>query len=72
MRIWRQGLAVALAGLLAVAQPLPSLIGVRSLATALAVAAPAVVSLWSGDKSWSIMTQDELAQGQQMGGMTLE
>lgn len=47
MRIWRQGLAVALAGLLAVAQPLPSLIGLRSLATALAVAAPAAVSLWS-------------------------
>jgi hypothetical protein len=30
------------------------------------------VSLWSGDKSWSIMTRDELEQGQQMGGMTLE
>ena len=30
------------------------------------------VSLWSSDKSWSIMTRDELEQGQQMGGMTLE
>lgn len=30
------------------------------------------VSLWSGDKSWSIMTRDELEQGQQMGGITLE
>lgn len=30
------------------------------------------VSLWSGDKSWSIMTREELEQGQQMGGMTLE
>lgn len=30
------------------------------------------VSLWSGDQSWSIMTRDELEQGQQMGGMTLE
>ena len=30
------------------------------------------VSLWSSDKNWSIMTQDELEQGQQMGGMTLE
>jgi hypothetical protein len=30
------------------------------------------VSLWSSDKSWSIMTQDELEQDQRMGGMTLE
>ncbi len=30
------------------------------------------VSLWSSDKSWSIMTQDELAQSRRMGGMTLE
>ena len=30
------------------------------------------VSLWSSDRSWSIMTRDELEQGQQMGGMTLE
>ena len=30
------------------------------------------VSLWSSDKSWSIMTQDELEQSQQMGGMKLE
>jgi hypothetical protein len=30
------------------------------------------VSLWSSDKSWSIMTQDELAQNRQMGGMNLE
>jgi hypothetical protein len=30
------------------------------------------VSLWSSDKSWSIMTQDELGQSQQMRGMTLE
>ena len=30
------------------------------------------VSLWSNDQSWSIMTRDELEQGQQMGGMTLE
>jgi hypothetical protein len=30
------------------------------------------VSLWSSDKRWSIQTQDELAQSQQMGGMTLE
>ena len=30
------------------------------------------VSLWSSDKSWSIMTQDELEQNQQMGGMQLE
>ncbi|WP_024347470.1 DUF4314 domain-containing protein [Lacrimispora indolis] len=29
------------------------------------------VSLWSSDKSWSIMTQDELEQGQKMGGMYL-
>ncbi|MEA4816319.1 MAG: DUF4314 domain-containing protein [Lachnospiraceae bacterium] len=29
------------------------------------------VSLWSSEKSWSIMTQDELEQGQQMGGMHL-
>ena len=30
------------------------------------------VSLWSSDKSWSIMTRDELEQSQQMGGMRLE
>ena len=30
------------------------------------------VSLWSSDRSWSIMTQDELEQSQQMGGMKLE
>jgi hypothetical protein len=30
------------------------------------------VSLWSSDKSWIIMTQDELEQSQQMGGMTLK
>lgn len=30
------------------------------------------VHLWSGDKSWRIMTQDELEQGQRMGGMKLE
>lgn len=30
------------------------------------------VSLWSSDKSWSIMTQDELEQSQQMGGMKFE
>ena len=30
------------------------------------------VSLWSSDRSWSIMTRDELEQGQQMGGMRLE
>jgi hypothetical protein len=30
------------------------------------------VSLCSGGKSWSIMTQDELAQSRQMGGMNLE
>lgn len=30
------------------------------------------VSLWSSDKNWSIMTQDELEQDQRMGGMTLE
>jgi hypothetical protein len=30
------------------------------------------VSLWSSDKSWSIMTQDELEQNQQMGGIQLE
>ena len=29
------------------------------------------VSLWSSNRSWSIMTQDELEQGQQMGGMQL-
>lgn len=29
------------------------------------------VSLWSSDKDWSIMTPDELAQSQQMGGMQL-
>jgi len=29
------------------------------------------VSLWSSDKSWSIMTQDELEQNRQMGGMQL-
>ena len=30
------------------------------------------VSLWSSDKDWSIMTRDELEQGQQIGGMRLE
>ncbi len=30
------------------------------------------VSLWSCDQSWSIMTRDELEQGQRMGGMRLE
>jgi hypothetical protein len=30
------------------------------------------VSLWSSDRSWSIMMQDELEQSQQMGGMKLE
>ena len=30
------------------------------------------VSLWSSNKNWSIMTQDELEQGQQMGGMKFE
>ena len=30
------------------------------------------VSLWSSDKSWSIRTKDEMEQGQQLGGMTLE
>jgi hypothetical protein len=30
------------------------------------------VSLWSSDKSWSIMTQDEMEQSRQTGGMTLE
>lgn len=49
MRIWRQGLAVALAGLLAVAPPLPGLIGTRALATALTVAVPVAVNLWSGE-----------------------
>ena len=29
------------------------------------------VSLWSSGRSWSIMTQEELEQGQQMGGMQL-
>lgn len=29
------------------------------------------VSLWSSDRSWGIMTHDELAQGQRMGGMQL-
>lgn len=29
------------------------------------------VSLWNSNRSWSIMTQDELEQGQQMGGMQL-
>ncbi len=29
------------------------------------------VSLWSSNRSWSIMTQEELEQGQQMGGMQL-
>ena len=29
------------------------------------------VSLWSSDRSWSIMTQGELEQGQRMGGMQL-
>lgn len=29
------------------------------------------VSLWSGNSSWSIMTQEELDQGQEMGGMQL-
>ena len=29
------------------------------------------VRLWSSNRSWSIMTQDELEQGQQMGGMQL-
>lgn len=30
------------------------------------------VSLWSSEKSWTIMTQDELEQSQQMGGMRLD
>jgi hypothetical protein len=30
------------------------------------------VSLWSSDKSWSIMTKDEMEQSRQTGGMTLE
>lgn len=30
------------------------------------------VSLWSSNRNWSIMTQDELEQGQQMGGMKFE
>jgi hypothetical protein len=30
------------------------------------------VSLWSSNNSWSIMTQNELGQSQQMGGMTIE
>lgn len=30
------------------------------------------VSLWSSDRSWSIMTQDEWEQSQHMGGMKLE
>jgi uncharacterized protein YihD (DUF1040 family) len=29
------------------------------------------VSLWSSDNNWSIMTQHEMEQGQQMGGMQL-
>ena len=29
------------------------------------------VSLWSYNNSWSIMTQEELDQGQEMGGMQL-
>ena len=30
------------------------------------------VSLWSSEKGWNIMTQDELEQSQQMGGMRLD
>lgn len=30
------------------------------------------VSLWSSEKNWSILSQDELEQNQQMGGMKLE
>ncbi len=30
------------------------------------------VSLWSSEKKWSILSQDELEQSQQMGGMKLE
>jgi hypothetical protein len=30
------------------------------------------VHLWNSEKSWSIMTQDELEQGQRMGGMKFE
>ncbi len=27
------------------------------------------VSLWNSDKNWSIMTQEELSNSQQMGGL---
>lgn len=30
------------------------------------------VSLWSSDKSWRVMTEDEMYQSQRMGGMRLE
>lgn len=50
VRIWRQGLAMVLAGLLVVAPPLPSLITLRALAAVLtSIAAPVGVGLWSDE-----------------------
>ncbi len=47
MRILRQGLAIILAGLVAITHPLPALVGARAVAAVLTVAAPAVAALWS-------------------------
>jgi len=47
VRILRQGLAIILAGLVALTQPLPALVGARALTTALVVAAPVTAALWS-------------------------
>ncbi|MFY8106164.1 MAG: DUF2491 family protein [Elstera sp.] len=47
MRILRQGLAIFLAGLVALTHPLPAVVGVRALTAALVLAAPATTALWS-------------------------
>ncbi|KJV08998.1 hypothetical protein VZ95_14160 [Elstera litoralis] len=45
----RHGLAIFLAALVAIAQPLPALVGARAIATALTVAAPTTLALLSPD-----------------------
>ncbi len=47
MPILRQGLVIFLAGLVALTQPLPAVVGVRALTAALVLAAPVTASLWS-------------------------
>lgn len=49
MRILRQGFAVFMAALVAIAQPLPAMVGLRTAATALTIAAPVTVALWSDE-----------------------